>query len=473
MSDAPKPTVFLPCICPSPGPCPRFGRRMDGRAYQVCRHEYWSGRPYTAWGRIQLLKALAERAGLQIEFPAKPSDWQQPCECEAPTDACPRFKRPMRGRLHQICTGDFPDGCEIPDHERLNYLKHFAREAGIWFEEAPGVMGRREHCVHRGQTIRLEDGRAKRVECLPCQEANPNNRIQLVVFQCRSEDRGNPEATEQDCRTCPHYKAPEGFVPHDNDPPCGVVVGSYNFPGLIELQIKCIRYHCGPVPILISDDCSEGAGCPPAAGSRYDRLRLLEWKYEGVEFQSNTSRCGHAGGDGSAFSRAVRWGKAHGLKIVAKLSQRFVPTTNRWLQDGALELLPTGCCAASQECIEGTAGFPVRSEAVLLDVAQWHRPDVLMQLDPRPYNGVAAESLIALVIDLIGTGMHSWSLLPTPDRCVAVPGFLFHTANPEQEYRELAARHGVDLEDFTCRGWQPIAGVDDAGYQMPGEGYIW
>src|SRR4051812_20879972 len=57
---------------------------------------------------------------------------------------------------------------------------------------------------------------------------------------------------------CPTPAAPAAG--RAEDPPCGVVVGSYGFPRLIELQVCLIRATCGPVPILVADDCSPGCG---------------------------------------------------------------------------------------------------------------------------------------------------------------------------------------------------------------------
>jgi hypothetical protein len=65
---------------------------------------------------------------------------------------------------------------------------------------------------------------------------------------------------------------PGTFHPRPGDPPCAVVLGSYNWPHLVEMQIYTIRDTCGPVPILVSDDCSPGFGPPVAPGGKFARL---------------------------------------------------------------------------------------------------------------------------------------------------------------------------------------------------------
>jgi len=60
---------------------------------------------------------------------------------------------------------------------------------------------------------------------------------------------------------------PVRAIVHESEAPipkAGVVIGHYNRPDALELNIAAIRHHCGPtVPILVSDDCSDGyaRGC--------------------------------------------------------------------------------------------------------------------------------------------------------------------------------------------------------------------
>src|SRR5438270_3553860 len=116
------------------------------------------------------------------------------------------------------------------------------------------------------------------------------------------------------------------YRPRPGDPPAGVVVGAYKWPRLVELQVRLIRHTCGPVPILVSDDCSPGFGPPVEPGGRFDRLQQVCAAHPDVTLWPNVERIGHAGGDLAACWKGLVWARARGLAVLAKLSQRFLLT---------------------------------------------------------------------------------------------------------------------------------------------------
>lgn len=238
--------------------------------------------------------------------------------------------------------------------------------------------------------------------------------------------------------------------------PFGVVIGSYKWPSLIDLQIRLIREKCGPVPILVSDDCSPGF----PDSDRYARLTAICGGHPDVMLWPNAERIGHTGGDVGAFWKGIVWGASRGLRVVAKLSQRFLVTRPTWLQEGAVDLLASSLPLATQRC-RGVEVFDLRTEAALLDVAKWNTPDVLARILPRRYwrdspQGLTAETIIYRVLqDLLGGKFWPWGLFGE-ERHRAEPGYLWHCP-PRQppDYHALAAEHGVELEeDFFTEGWQ-------------------
>ena len=254
------------------------------------------------------------------------------------------------------------------------------------------------------------------------------------------------------------------FVPRPDDPPCGIAIGSHNLPSLIEMQIVLARRLCGDVPILICDDCSDGFG--PTPTGKFARLQEIAGRYPDVLLWPNPGRIGHAGGDISAFWKAIQWGKLRGLRVVAKLSQRFLPTKTRWLQDGAIELLATGLPLACNRCREAYRGvwhyFELRTEACLLDIEQWHRPDVLSAFTPRPIATAAEMVIWDYVRDLLGGRWHVWSMMPSTSRHDVDPGYLWHGTHTEQQYRQFFGQFGLAIdEDFSCKTW-----VDQPGYVL-------
>lgn len=271
--------------------------------------------------------------------------------------------------------------------------------------------------------------------------------------------RGSMVKPLRRCNACPQYErsvkvtqleatpAPRALVryPHAQH---GVVIGSYKWPSLVELQIKLIRSTCGAVPICVSSDHPETAAQVQAICDRFPDVKHLP----------NPVRIGHTGGDISAFHKAATWGKDRGLQVVAKLSQRFLITRPDWLQDGAADLLASGLSLASQRAT-GTQRFDLRTEACLLDVATWSEPAILARIRPRKYwtdspRGLSAETVIYRVLqDLAGEFFLPWSLFGE-DRQRQYPGVVWHNSHPVTAYHELAARHGVKLDaGFHCDGW--------------------
>jgi hypothetical protein len=227
------------------------------------------------------------------------------------------------------------------------------------------------------------------------------------------------------------------------------VIGSYKWPSLVELQIKLIRSTCGDVPILVSSD-------DPISAERISEICDC---FPDVKHWPNAERIGHTGGDVSAFFKAAVWGADRGLKVVAKLSQRFLVTRPQWLQEGVADLLASGLSLATQRCT-GTQRFDLRTEACLIDVRQWNTPDVIARIIPRKYwtdspKGLSGETIIARVLqDLTGEFFWPWSLFGE-DRSVRYPGVVWHNSHSVADYKRLASEHGVDLEpDFHVAGWQ-------------------
>ena len=319
--------------------------------------------------------------------------------------------------------------------------------------ELPAILKRARPlpCVHLGN----ETG--ERVVCGSCldSEGQPT-RTKIKLFACDVHGQCSLGMKLDGLACCSHGKTgcldyspklpPSLFAPDASDVPCGVVIGTYtSWPALIELQIRAIRQHCGDTPILIADDCS------PAAAD----IQAVCGRYKSVAFWPNVERIGHAGGDLSAIWKGFQWAEARQLRILAKLSQRFLADTTRWLHDGAKDLLASGLAIAMRSCRGPIENYPYRSEAMLLDVAKWGRPSVLADLSPARCRGRDGETALYDVAKKHSVDtLHPWSFLKTEDRYQWAPGYLWHCANTPAEYHDLAARHGLALPpEFHTNGW--------------------
>jgi len=303
----------------------------------------------------------------------------------------------------------------------------------------PGLGPKRtsQPCRHKGTEVRRQ------------QWATCSGKVELKVFACAVHSECTAvkpaDGVKGCCQGCPDYQTPPPppvAADRKDDPECGVVVGLYRWPKLAELQIRLIRATCGRVPILLSDDCSpEG---------RWREMELLGEKYADVLVRRNPERIGHAGGDLSAFERGLRWAKNRELAVLAKLSMRMMIEIPYWLQDGAIDLLASGMAASGQPCLEGPHSFPLRSEAVLLNVERMHTPQVLSHWAPRKLHW-AAESFAWEAIMMSG-GLHPWRVMQQ-QRMVVDPGIVWHVSAGDEAYHALAGRYGLTLdEDMTAMG---------------------
>jgi hypothetical protein len=275
---------------------------------------------------------------------------------------------------------------------------------------------------------------------------------------------GTKVVTAEMCQDCfcrqprpvagPGAYEPGRYSPRPDDPVTGVVIGSYNWPRLIELQIRLIRHTCGPVPLLVSDDCSPGFGPPPERGGRFEQLEQVCGRYPDVVLWPNVERIGHTGGDVATCWKGLIWARARRLRLLAKLSQRFLITQARWLQEAGRDLLASELPLATQRC-RGVEVFDLRTEALLFDVTAWSTPEILHRLLPRRQGRARlAETILEEALRELGGIFWPWKIY-TEERYEPTVGVVWHTANLPEDYRELAARFGLDLDDdFTTDGWQ-------------------
>lgn len=303
----------------------------------------------------------------------------------------------------------------------------------------------------------------------PCPLGDPLRDVRHCL--CEKTDAGRCwrsaiPSTDMDvasCERCPHYDPGPA-------PKSAVVIGSYNLPKLIGLQVRMIRHHCGDVPILVVDDCSDGYGHTPGPTTVVGQLRKIAATTPNVFLFTHPTRFGHASGDLSKLWTGIQWAKAHGVEVLAALSQRLLIDRPQWLQHGAIELKASGLATASQPCKEGAATFPIRSEAILLDVNRWHTPAILDHLMPRALSGVEGKWGIAaehVIMDDIRHRLdgrfHPWSLFGH-DRGVRYPGIVWHCSHGRRDYEQLASKFGTELDaHFSTDGWRNIQGMGYKG----------
>ena len=145
--------------------------------------------------------------------------------------------------------------------------------------------------------------------------------------------------------------------------------------------------------------------------------------------------------------------------MVAKLSHRHLIDLPRWLQDGAKALLADGAAVSSQDCYDNGSRLYLRSEACLLDIRQWWETGAWKEFVGRKSLAPCAElHYWHLIVTHLGGRIHPWTILSST-RNKQMPGIIWHCANSERDYHDLAARFGLTLDpDFHNDGSQTRKG---------------
>lgn len=232
----------------------------------------------------------------------------------------------------------------------------------------------------------------------------------------------------------------------------GVVIGSYGMPSAVELNIAAIRASNPDARILVYDD---------ATPLKRDPTGFLLQVPVGFELHRARKSHGHIGGDIRAFTTGLQWAASIGLKYLVKLSQRFIIHSPMWMkqtmQFAEKENVITASQKAMYSAIRPWGHEGIRTECMLLRVADWSRPEVIkmlldISLTPEMWLRKTAEELVHP-----GKPVDRWRLYG-PDKHQKRAGILWHDANPESEYHDLAQKLGVNLTNYSNAGWPQMLG---------------
>jgi hypothetical protein len=221
----------------------------------------------------------------------------------------------------------------------------------------------------------------------------------------------------------------------------GIVIGSYYWADVVDLNIRTIRDTCGEVPILVSDDCSPGHPCGRHAGPQYGWLKEICERHK-VRLSPNAVNIGHATGDLFAVRKGLVWAKENGLKYLVKFSQRMILTKPNWLAEAVAGF------AASKAATGGTKGL---TDVLILDVDRW-LPIALAEIPAQHHpQHIWMEGHFTAMHDRHFSDWWQWPLVNV-DRSTPHEGILWHNANPVEDYHALAAKYGIMLRDFSTCG---------------------
>lgn len=232
----------------------------------------------------------------------------------------------------------------------------------------------------------------------------------------------------------------------------GVVIGSYGMPSVVKLNVASILANNPDARILVYDDATP-----------HDRDPTGFFRQAPVDFELHraSESHGHIGGDIRAFTTGLEWAASHGLKYLVKLSQRFIIHSPMWMkqtvQFAETENVVTASQKAMHSGIRPWGHDGIRTECMLLRVADWARPEVIemllkISLTPEVWLRKTAEELVHP-----GKPVDRWRIYG-PDKNHKRTGILWHDANPESEYHDLARKLGVNLVNYSNAGWPQLLG---------------
>lgn len=149
---------------------------------------------------------------------------------------------------------------------------------------------------------------------------------------------------------------------YSDNPTMGVVLGTYDRPDLVELQL---HYLCriNHLPVLVHDDASP----------KQEEVKAVveKFKTEGhdVEFATTDSTKGHKPGDLCAFAAGLKWAKNRGYDLLYKISHRWL-IKREWVSDAIALAKDTDGLTFSSYTTCYNKGF--RTEFMGMNVNVWH-----------------------------------------------------------------------------------------------------
>jgi len=313
-----------------------------------------------------------------------------------------------------------------------------------------------DKCIYLGKRARNSDGSIKTELCTTgCAKGT-----KLDVFECQVFG----ETTLSKCRNCsskctqvpkvsqsvqvPDYLK---YLSDGNNPKIGIVIGSYGWPSLVELQIKIIRKVCGDIPILISDDCSDGCSLYPDEHSDYNRLKELTNKYYGVSFWPNAVRSGHCAGDLTVFVKGLTWAKQHNLEYLVKISRRFLCEVPYWIQYWTHRLIEDTNNISIQRRLDTV--WQLHTQVAILKTNTWFSciHDLMTpHLNPE-ITGKYVEHLIQEIIDKRFGGRYSPLGILSKEPTRKDPEVIWYQKNTLEDYIRCFNKYGLTPDkDFSA-----------------------
>lgn len=239
-------------------------------------------------------------------------------------------------------------------------------------------------------------------------------------------------------------------------------IGSYRLCDFVHLSLKQLRRLAPEAPILVSDDAAPESG-------HIENLATVH----GAVYRGSTKRRGHFANDLQAFVHALAFAEAVGADVAVKVSQRFIfrkqeaiAAIIKAFDDPNIVVVTPGQPKVSASGFgnpsNGFGKFTVLSDVCAIRVGCISPSELLHMYRHRLMTEKVpwASFLECLIDDLCQNRFPGRSVKLeeiTNDKDSEDPGFLRRYQNSEQQYRDLAATHGM-AGVFPLTEWNQIEG---------------
>lgn len=210
-----------------------------------------------------------------------------------------------------------------------------------------------------------------------------------------------------------------------------LVIGSYNCPQFVELQIRMAKRNLPGVPILIADDCS------PCR-----KILQKQCKRHGVDYRSNPTSLGYHAGDIAILKMGIQWAEEKRLGLVVKVSQRFCVDIPDWMGQ-----LPWG---TNYVVGQYHNSLLLRTECIGFEVSKCK--DLPFTFESAS-GGWCEQQVHSSLVEAFGPEyLGIWHRM-SEHREQKRDGFLSRWANSARDYMTCAATYGMNLGQFSLEGW--------------------
>jgi len=245
-----------------------------------------------------------------------------------------------------------------------------------------------------------------------------------------------------------------------------ICIGAYRLAEFVELNLcQCLRLFGEDTLVLVSDDRSPNS----------DAIKAIADKH-GAGYVVGEKRCSHFSGDLQCFINASKFGELTGCDVIIKISQRFVPAHEQFVnvllspfEEPGVAMVFPGQPKKNQMARPGAmfySGFGLLTDCVAWrpkelmagQIESFYRDQLTDVTDQKKGKHLVEVTFGRIAAKLLDGRIRSLDALA--NHHIGKPKLFLRKAQSNRgEYINLAKQHGIE-GDFDVREWAAIEGKD-------------